>query len=113
LAVAAAIAVAVLGALVLGEYQFTWAMGAVSGVLFGLFLAEAVLAIGRGRGVAWSALVAVCSAAGLLWAGWISIRRTGESVPPPAWAAAAIGAVVAGVRCRPAPAPAPDTSPEP
>lgn len=109
---ATALAMGALGALILGEYDFTWSTAIVSGLLFGLFLAEAVVTVGRERGYAWSAMAAACTAAGLVWAGWISIRRTGESVPTPAWVAAAIGAVSAAIRCRPVPAPAPDTSTE-
>jgi hypothetical protein len=111
--VLAGIAIAAAGALILGEYQFTWTLGPVAGVLFGLFVAEAVASVSRERGYAWSAFVAACSAGGLVWGGWISIRRTGHGLPAAAWIAVALGAAVAAVRVRPARAPTSSTSTEP
>ena len=112
LAVVAGAGVGALGALILGEYQFTWTLGPVAGVLFGLFVAETVVTISRERGYAWSALAAVCSAGGLAWAGWISVRRTGHGLAGATWAAMVIGAVVAAVRVRPVRAPVSSTSTE-
>ena len=112
LAVLAGIAVSAFGALVLGEYQFTWTLGPVAGVLFGLFVAEAVVSISRERGAGWAVVVAVLAAGGLAWAGWISVRHTGHGLPAAGWMAVALGAVVAAVRTRPVPVPVPGTTTE-
>jgi len=109
LAVVAGAAVAGAGALILGEYQFTWTLGPIAGVLFALFVAETVATVSRERGVPWAALSAALSAGGLGWAAWISIRRTGHGLPGPAWIAIVLGGIVGGVRLRPVSGPASGT----
>ena len=86
---------AVLGALILGEYQFEGLMPVIAGLLFGLAVAEIAVEIGRrptwGVALACGAFTAV----GLAWAGWISAGEGLGPVPGGAWLAAAIGAVAA------------------
>ena len=89
---------AVLGALILGEYEFTGTLPYVAGPLFGLVLGEVVVGVGKTR----APVAAVCAAAfgfgGLVWAGWIS---SGEGLNPMAtlvWVAAALAAICAYVR---------------
>ena len=99
-AVVAGAGVAVLGALILGEYEFGGLTSVVTGVLFGLAVAEAVVWVGRDGRPGLVAAAAGLAAAGLLWAGWISVHHRDEGIPAGAWVAAALGAVTAGVRVR-------------
>lgn len=98
LAVLAGAAVAALGALILGEYEFTGTTPYVAGVLFGLVVAEAVIGVARRGGRELAAAAAVLSGGGLLWAAWISSGRDWDYVFRPAWVAVAIGVVAAGWR---------------
>jgi hypothetical protein len=100
-ALLAGAAVAVIGALILGEYQFTFGMSVVTGVLFGLFEAEAVVGIARERSAVVAAAGALFSAAGLAWAAWISVRHSGRGFPAMAWLAMALAAGAVVVRARP------------
>lgn len=94
LALLAATATAALGALLLGEYDFTGWTPFVAGVLFGVVVAEAAVVVGRRRGPALAAATGVLSGAGLLWAVWISSDHW-IFVPRTAWVAVAIGPVAA------------------
>lgn len=91
-------AVAALGALILGEYEFTGAMPFVAGVLFGLVVAEVVVSVGRWTGVLPAVAAAVPTAVGLAWAAWIDSGEGLEPWPVLAWAAIALGVVAAGLR---------------
>ena len=90
--------VAVLGALILGEYEFIGMLPFVAGPLFGLAVGEVVVGVGRVR----SALVALIAAGlafgGVAWAGWIDSTEGVEPVKVLAWVAAGLAAVVAGAR---------------
>jgi hypothetical protein len=88
--------VAVIGALIVGEYDFAGATPYVAGVLFGLVLAEAVLTVARGGTRALAAVAALECAGGVAWAAWISSGRGVAPFPASGVAGAAIGAVVAG-----------------
>lgn len=98
LAVVAGAAVAALGALILGEYEFKGSMPYVAGVLFGLVVAEAVLAVARRGGPLLAGAAGVLAAGGLVWAAWISSGRDWHYVPGAAWIAVALGGVVALAR---------------
>ncbi len=87
-------AVAAFGALILGEYDFTGFTPYVSGVLFGLVVAEVALAGGRTRAGALAPIAATAVAGGLVWAGWISTDHFRASVPVGVGLGPAIGAVV-------------------
>jgi hypothetical protein len=86
-------AAAALGALILGEYEFTGTTPYVAGILFGFAIAEVMLIVARDRGVALGVAAALASAAGLLWAGFITVRNRGEPIPGEAWIAAVLGLV--------------------
>lgn len=103
LAVVAALAVTVIGAAILGEYQFTGLTGAVAGLIYGIFVAEAAVAVAP-RGSTWLAVVcAVLAVGGLGWAIRAGIGPR-ESVPGDipgyGWAAIVLGAAGAAVRAR-------------
>jgi hypothetical protein len=103
LAVLAALAVTVVGAAILGEYQFDGLTGAVAGLIFGIFVAEAAVAVAR-RGSNWLALVcAVLSVGGLGWAIRASVGPRESfpgDIPGFGWAALALAAAGAAVRAR-------------
>jgi hypothetical protein len=90
--------VAVLGAHILGEYEFTGALPFVAGPLFGLVIGEVVVGIGRTRNIAVGLLAAACAFGGVAWAGWIDSTQGVEPMPRAAWAAAGLAASVALVR---------------
>jgi hypothetical protein len=98
LAVLAGAATAAFSALVLGEYEFVGTTPYVAGVLFGLVVAEVVVAVARRGGLALAAVTGASAAAGLVWAAWISSGRDWAYVPGPAWVAVALGAACAGAR---------------
>jgi hypothetical protein len=112
LAVLAGAVVAVVAAAVLGEYGFEgWAVVG-SGLLAGLFVAEAEVAVARTGSRLLAAAAAVLAAGGLLWAGWIS---TGHRLGTVTWkgcAAVALAAAAGAIRARP-PAPARRSRSEP
>lgn len=112
LALLAGLAVAVIAAVVLGEYGFDgWAVIG-SGVLAGLFVAEAVVTVARRGSWLWAVASAVLAAGALLWAGWTSTGHRLGTVTWKGWAAVALAAGAAAIRARPTGA-APHTRPEP
>ena len=98
LAVVTGAAVAVLGALILGEYPFDGPIVVAGAAVFGLLLSEAFLAVGRRPGP-WSALAcALLTGAGLTWAAWISTGHDLGLLEPAGWVAVGVGAAAAAVR---------------
>jgi hypothetical protein len=98
LAVLAGLAVAVIAGAVLGEYDFEgWAIVG-SGVLTGLFVGEAVIAVARKGNPVLAAASAVLSAGALLAAGWTASDHRLGTVGWKGWAAVALAGVAAGVR---------------
>jgi hypothetical protein len=93
-----AAAACVLGALILGEYEFTGATPIAAGVLFGLVISEIVIEIGRTRAPWIGVLSAVMVALALAWAGYVSSGRGLRPFPTGAWVAMTCGALAAGLR---------------
>lgn len=91
-------AVAAIGALILGEYEFTGSLPFVAGVLFGLVVGEVVVSVGQARSVVVAVLAAALSFAGIAWAGWIDSSEGVEPVKGLVWVAAALAALTAAVR---------------
>ena len=101
LAVVAGIAVAAAAAAILGEYGFDgWAVVG-SGLLVGLFVAEAMLAVARAGSRLLAAVAAVLAVCGLLGAAWTSTGHRLGTVGWKGWVAVALGAVAGAVRARP------------
>ncbi len=96
-AVAAALTAA-LGAVILGEYPFSGLVVLGAGILFGLFVAEALIGVGRWRGPVPAALGGVLAGAGLVWAAWISEGHDLSYLPVEGWIAVALGAAAAALR---------------
>lgn len=120
LAVLAAAGVGALGALILGEYEFAGLTVLAAGVVFGLFIAEAALAVNRRPTPALGVAAAVIALAAMTWAGWITTFHDLPELTATGWAAVALTGLSAGLRTgwsrrargSPAPAPAPAASPE-
>ena len=91
-------AVAALGALMLGEYEFTGTLPFIAGVIFGLVVGEVVVGVGRSRSVPMAVAAGAIAFGGIAWAGWIDSTEGVEPVKGLVWVAAAIAAGVAGVR---------------
>ena len=89
---------AVLGAFVLGEYEFDGALPVFAGVLFGLVLGEIVVSVGKLRTIPIAVLCGLEAFGGLVWAGWISAGEGIEPIPGGAWLAAALGLVAGALR---------------
>lgn len=112
LALLAGVAVAVIAAAVLGEYNFDgWAVIG-SGLLVGLFVAEAVVTVARSGSRLRAAASAGMAAGAMVWAGWIATGHRLDLVGWKGWAAVALAAVAAAVRARPTAA-APYSRPAP
>lgn len=89
---------AVLGAFVLGEYEFDGALPVFAGLLFGLVLGEIVVSVGKLRTVPIAIVCGLEAFGGLVWAGWISAGEGIEPIPGGAWLAGALGLVAGAVR---------------
>lgn len=98
LGIASAALACALGALILGEYEFTGATPIGAGLLFGLVISEIVLEVGATRSALIGVLTAAMVAGGLGWAAWVSSGEGLRPFPTGAWLAMAIGAVAAGAR---------------
>ena len=93
-----AAAVSVLGAFILGEYEFDGWMPIAAGLLFGVVVGEVTVEVGRRRTVPIALVCAALAAGGLLWAGWIAAGEGLAPIPGGAWLAAGVGAAAAALR---------------
>jgi hypothetical protein len=103
LALLASFAVAALGAAILGEYQFTGVTGAAAGLIFGIFVAEAGVAVNRGGDNLLAVACALLTGGALLWAIHASFGARSSipaDVPAMGWLAIGLGVVAAGFRAR-------------
>jgi hypothetical protein len=87
-----------LGALILGEYEFTGMLPWIAGPLFGLMVGEVVVGIGRARHPVIGVLVAALSFAGIAWAGWIDSTQGVEPLKPLVWVSAGLAGVTGYLR---------------
>jgi len=97
-------AVAALGALILGEYEFTGTLPWIAGPLFGLAIGEVIVGVGRVRHRAIAGLAASLSFAGIAWAGWIDSTQGVEPVKGLVWVSAVLAAAAAYLRVAGLPA---------
>jgi hypothetical protein len=93
-----AAAVAALGALILGEYEFTGTLPYIAGPLFGLAIGEVTVAVGHTRSTAAAAAACLISMGGVTWAGWIDSSSGVEQFHSGVFAAAALAGVAAFLR---------------
>lgn len=96
-AVLAGALLALIGAVVLGEYDLRGLTVLLGFPLYGVAVAELTLAVGRRSTLAALAALAVVVAAGLSWALWISFGhfRNGSEPPALSWLMVAIAVVAA------------------
>ena len=94
-ALAAGAATAALGALILGEYELGGVTAVVAGAVFGLVVAEVVVAVGRRQDLVVAVPSAALVAGGLCWAGWIWAGTAWAGPRRGTWLAMATGALVA------------------
>lgn len=92
------VAAGALGALILGEYEFTGTLPFVAGPLFGLVIGEIVVGVGRVRSLVIAVVAAVVAFAGIAWAGWIDSSEGVEPVKALVWVAAPLAAAAALLR---------------
>ncbi len=98
LGVLCGVATAALGALILGEYEFTGSLPFAAGPLLGLAIGEVTVGVGRVRTVPMAVVAAALGFGAITWAGWISSGEGLEPIKPLVWVAAVLAAVTAGVR---------------
>lgn len=91
-------ATAALGALILGEYQFTGSLPFGAGPLLGLAIGEVTVGVGRLRTLPIAVATASLGFAAITWAGWIASGNGLEPMRPLVWVAAVLAAATAGVR---------------
>ena len=90
----------VLGALILGEYRLRGLLGAVAAVLFGVAIAEAMIAAARRPSAVLAGVGGALAASGFMWAAWIESGRDWGYVPGGAWVAAVVGGAASAVWIR-------------
>ena len=112
-AVLAGAATAAVGALILGEYELKGVMAIVAGVLFGVAVAEVVVAVAKHPGPAAAVATGVLTAAAMAWSGWIAAGRTWHFFGSGRWVALVVSLVAAPLWIRSAGRRAPDTEPRP
>jgi hypothetical protein len=106
-------AVSAVSALILGEYELKGVMAGVAGVLFGVVIAEVIVAVGKHPPAAVAVISGLLAAAAMAWSGWIAAGRTWHYFGTARWVALAISAVTAPLWVRSAGRRAPDSEPSP
>ena len=101
LSVVAGAAVAIVAAAVLGEYGFDGLAVLGTGLLVGIFVAEAVVAVAREGSPLGAAASALLAAASMTWAAWISSGHRLGTVRWMGWAGVALAAAAGAFRARP------------
>ena len=101
-AVIAALAVAALGAVILGEYELAGTRPFLAGVLFGVTVAEVMATVARpsGEDRPLLAAAALVTEAGLVWATWISTGHELRTAAATAWGGILVGSLAAPLWLR-------------
>ena len=105
--------VAALAALILGEYELKGVMALVAGVLFGIVIAEVMVAIDKHPSALVAILSGVYAAIAMAWSGWIAAGRTWHFFGRGRWLALGISFVAAPLWIRSSGRRVPDTEPSP
>ena len=98
LAALVAAGVGALGAVILGEYPYQGAVVLASGVVLGLFIAEAALAVHRQPGLLLAALCAAVGLAAMTWGAWITTGHDLSFLGPAGWTSVVLTGAAAGLR---------------
>lgn len=94
----AAAATGAVGAVVLGEYPYRGWTVLAAGVLFGLFIAEAALAVTRGPSRPLGAGGTVVGLTAMTWGAWIASGHALSYLGPAGWTAVVLTGLVSGFR---------------
>ncbi len=86
---------AVVGAIILGEYPMVGLTPLLAAPFFGVAVAEATATVGRHTDRFLLVAVALVTQAGLVWANWISTGHRLDMAPATAWAGVVIGSLAA------------------
>jgi hypothetical protein len=97
-ALAVAAIISVLGALILGEYDFDGFTSIVGGLVAGLVVSEVVLEIARTRCTVIGIATGLLVAGGLGSAAWISSGEGSRVFPAVAWLSMVVGGAAAAAR---------------
>jgi hypothetical protein len=92
----AAVLVAALGGLIMGEYELRGVMALVAGVVFGLAVAEAAITVGKSSDWLLAGVTAVAAFVGLTWAASIDAGDSVARVAGVRWMGSALALVSAG-----------------
>ncbi len=92
----AAVVVAALGGLIMGEHPLHGVTAVIAGVLFGLFVAEAAITAGRSSDWLLVGVTALAAALGMTWAAYIEAGDRVGWIAGMRWVASGIALVSAG-----------------
>ncbi|MBA2607519.1 MAG: hypothetical protein H0U92_01105 [Actinobacteria bacterium] len=92
----AAIFVALLGGLIIGEYQLLGAWALVAGVLFGLVVAEGTITVGKSSDWFVVIVAAVAAFGGYTWSAYIEAGDSFGRIAGLRWVGALLALVSAG-----------------
>lgn len=96
-AVFIALAIAALGAVILGEYELSGLRPILAGVLFGVTVAEVVASVARSDDDYLMGAAALITEAGLVWATWISTGHALDLAATTAWIGVMAGMLAAAL----------------
>jgi hypothetical protein len=96
----AAVLVAALGGLIMGEYELRGVMALVAGVLFGLAVAEAAITVGKSSDWPLVVVTALAAGAGITWAASIDAGDNFGRIARMRWAGSALAVLSAGAWVR-------------
>ena len=96
----AAVAVGLLGGLIMGEYELRGVMALVAGVLFGVAVAEGAITVGKSSDWPLVIVSALSAGVGLTWAAWIDAGEEMRLIAGMRWAGSALALVSAGAWVR-------------
>lgn len=101
-AVLVALAVAAVGAVILGEYELAGARPVLAGFLFGITVAEVLATLARpwARSPELWAAGALITEAGLVWATWISTGHELGRAETTAWIGVGVGSLASPLWLR-------------
>jgi hypothetical protein len=111
-AVLAGAATAAVGALILGEYELKGVMALVAGALFGVAVAEVVVAVAKHPGLPVALTTGALAGAAMAWSGWIAAGRTWHFFGTARWVALGVSVVAAPLWIRSSGRRGPGTAPD-
>ena len=96
----AAVLLAALGGLIMGEYRLVGLMAVLAGVLFGLAVAELAITVGRSSDWPLVTVTAVAALLGFTWSSWIEAGRAFGPISAVRWLGSLLAFASAGFWVR-------------